>query len=127
MYDEFATWIAEHRDWVDDLAWLRANALGFSFTSMLEPPADTAGAYVNLPATHHLRVTRAAEHVDDLVTYREYAERWERYEGGRAEYVGLGTRFLLAVANPETDVDARRGLLVASEADDHLCHNAAVL
>ncbi|MET9224627.1 hypothetical protein [Lentzea sp. NPDC003310] len=45
----------------------------------------------------------------------------------RAEYLDLGREFLVAVGGAGVGVEDRRKLLVASEADAHLFHNAAVL
>ncbi|ADJ47216.1 hypothetical protein AMES_5391 [Amycolatopsis mediterranei S699] len=94
MYEKFAQWISEHKEFAQAVAKLLLDPDGASF-----PTTKTAA--VDEPTQIFLKY--------------------------RAEYLDQGREFLVAVAGAEVGREARQELLVASEADAHLFHNAAVL
>jgi hypothetical protein len=124
MYKKYRDWLAAHQKWVEALVRLLNSPHGFSFiVPVPEPEFDTK---YSDPKTY-LHAVNIREFEEDEKAYDEWTKDWKVFQDGFADYRDIGAQFHADVTDPWKDLVAKRELLIASEADGHIFHNAAVL
>lgn len=131
MYQKFKGWIEQKKVWVELLDKLRLHPRGFSFTKKAHQPHLNETLYpagVSEESPIHLLVsTRRREYEEATQEYEEYEADWEAYLAGFEEYLKIGAEFHAAMTDPRVELNEKMQLIIASENDGHLMHNAAVL